>query len=221
MSYLPFLEIYAQSAPWERREGANYYASQRQRLTAIADQYRIEPARIIAAFAILSPNNSEDMTYEAVYKAIERHHGSDVKIPAYGPNQRKALAILAGEPIEDHLRGQKVTAFYHNTLNEKDERYITVDGHMYNIWRGKRHNLKRSSEVHPKDYKIISEYVRIASRCCQHLSAPQFQATVWITYRRLNGILFNPQRKLPWEVGWSSRPLGCLIEDGASTIRVT
>lgn len=183
------------SPAWERELGMSYYPSQQARLNRFADYYRIELSRVVAVFCALSPNTSESSNYTFLNNAIRLHLGEQVLVGGYPKNREKAAAILAGEPIHNHLRGRKVTAFYHNTLNPADDTHITVDGHLLSAWIGKRLAVRREAEVSKSEYGYISSDIREAAQYF-HVPSTSLQATLWLAWRRVNRIYYSSQMSL-------------------------
>lgn len=209
-------KLWAMSTDGERYDGATYYDNQRSRLLERAHHYRLPETAVIAAFAALSPNNSEKITYLALDICLGIHNGQydpHYKVPAYGPNRIKALALLRGGPVLQILKGQKVTSFYFNTLDPNGN-HVTVDGHMLGAWMGRRVLLKRFSEIRKAEYSIISDHFRSAANWAS-LSVPKFQATLWLTWKRVNRILHSPQYQFEWESSPLTSRTSSPLEDGA------
>lgn len=190
--------LYNETRPWERKEGYQYYDLQRGRLSKRAEANNLELERVIAAFAVLSPNNAESTNYRALDTCIEICKGRlpyDARVIAYPLNKVKALNILFGEPIMDNLKGQKVTSFYWNTLDPDNNEIVTVDGHMYGAWINRRLVLRREAEIKSKDYKLACRDFQEAAARFQ-ISTPRFQATLWLAWKRKHKILYQPQLNL-------------------------
>ncbi len=121
-----------QSTPWEIENGKLYYPRQQQRLRDIANSWGFMCKETVGAFAALSPNNSEAMTYRALIQLIRRIRLKESnRIVAYGKNVEKATRILSDgiDPLQV-LNGNKVTAFYLNTMFPSLDHILTVDGHI-------------------------------------------------------------------------------------------
>jgi hypothetical protein len=195
------LRVFTQARPWELIDGQQYYDRQRMKLERRADGAALPLTAVVAAFCALSPNNSEKSTYRALDTClgiVDGRFPEHTKVISYTPNRTKALALLRGAPIKDTLRGRKVTAFYHNTLDSRDNRWVTVDGHMLGAWCAQRLVLRREALVKASEYPIISDHFRSAAECYK-LPAPQFQATLWLVWKRINRILWNGQMCFSWE----------------------
>lgn len=191
-------KVWLESTPWEREDGYSYYDRQRCSLEHRV-QSNITLNMVTAAFCALSPNNAESTTYTALDNCIGIVTGqlsSDTKVVAYPTNRIKALAILRGDLSK--LNGRKVTSFYHNTLNPDKDEYVTIDGHMLGAWVGARLLLKRDAHVKAFEYPIICEHFREVAQYAK-ISAPRLQSTIWLTWKRLHKIIYNPQLTLNWE----------------------
>lgn len=194
------LHVWGQVEDWEKDEGQLYYPRQRDRLHSHAVKYGKGLSQVIAAFAVLSPNNDERSNYIALNTCLQIDAGivgSAVKVRAYGRNTTKALAILKGEPIDQHLKGLKVRAFWANTLNPATSEEVTIDGHMLGVWVGQRLRLKREAEVPKWEYPLITaDFKQAASRA--GWPVVPFQASIWLAWKRINRIVWSPQMKFDW-----------------------
>lgn len=220
------LHVYSRSLPYERDDGYNYYELQRSRMQSRATTNHLSLETVTAAFCALSPNNNEATNYFALDTCLQIYHG---KLPdshpvvSYGSNKAKALAILRGADIDSTLRGQKVYSFYRNTLEPDNDQWVTIDGHMHGAWIGKRLILRRNAEIKRTNYPVIVDGFRQAARQV-NLSAPRFQAILWLTWKRLHRILWAPPQLSFWspekEYAFVPRP-GSREPVGRSTAKVT
>lgn len=142
--------------------------------------------RMAEAFAALSPNNSEKMTFQALAGCIRECQGLPwVRVPGYGLNRRKAIRILMGE--QGVLRGLKVTAFCHNITQPWSWERVTVDGHMGSAMVGRKMSMKEVAVLglhKPTIYHAAEEMVREAARRVGVRDVSAFQAAVWLEWRR-------------------------------------
>lgn len=197
------LQVWSRADRWDVAEGCSYYTEQHGRMydryLAYGGMYSLE--QISAAFAALSPNNAESTNYRALdvcLGIVADELPPDTKVPAYGKNRAKALAILRGEPIDQHLRGQKVRSFHANTMDPANSSEVTVDGHMLGAWIGRRLILRREAEIPHAEYPLIREdFKQAASEVNMRVTA--FQAVIWLTWKRLHGILRPPQITIPFK----------------------
>jgi hypothetical protein len=207
------LRLFDQADEHDYWDGFTYYDRQRSNLESFAEVSGIWAHQIIGAFAALSPNVDESGNYRALASCIAIFLGrlpQSAPVIGYGPNKAKALAILRGGNVLDILRGQKVTAFYHNTLNPDDpDAPVTIDGHMYGAWLSRRVSLKRFADIKPATYLVIANDFRTASKRAQ-LPTARFQSILWLTWKRLNNILYNAQLK--FESGYSPERAKWIID---------
>lgn len=206
------MEVWGKSLAWERTDGHDYYDRQRQAITSIGAKYGFSAAQSVAVFAVLSPNNDEAGTYRAASQCFKISTGEISAlspVQGYPANRAKALDILAGGDIARLVTGPKVTAFYHNTMDPDNDQHITVDGHMLGVWCGRRFLLRgvrgdphptMTDAVIPKsEYPLIARDFRGAATRIS-MSAPRFQAVLWITWKRIHNIRYTvPQLILPFD----------------------
>jgi hypothetical protein len=106
-------------------------------------------------------------------------------VTTYKSNLRKAIRILQGEVPEQVLSGPrsfKTPIFFRNLLGDWSE--PTIDSHAINAWHGRRivgSRLTFPREVSTKR-KIRADYIRAAQS--RDLTPAEFQATVWVTWKR-------------------------------------
>lgn len=194
------LTVWNRADRWDIQEGIVYYSNQQVRMEDRVRAYypRFTLTQVSAAFAALSPNNAESTNYVALdlcLRIAAQELPDTTKVPAYGKNKTKALAILRGEPIDLHLRGQKVRSFHANTIDPCMSEEVTVDGHMLGAWIGKRLVLRREAEIHAREYPVIRDDFRIAASRVG-LRVTGFQAIIWLTWKRIHGILRPPQIRM-------------------------
>jgi hypothetical protein len=197
------ISVWDRALPWEREEGAAYYDSQRERiLRTVRDVIpHVDASAAVAAFCVLSPNNDEASNYVALLTCSRIVIGElpeHTKVRAYGRNKTKAMALLRGASIQEQLRGRKVTSFYHNTMRPECSQLLTIDGHMYGAWIGKRISLKRIPNLTAPLYAEISEDVRMAAAQCS-LSGPRFQSVTWLAWKRIHRILDHRYSQLSFD----------------------
>lgn len=196
-------QLYRKADEIDLWNGAAYYHEFRQRVKETSQRAHnghFVPIQISAGvYAALSPNNSQDSCMEDMQRAIrchlyEPHNFIHLKVHTYGANKEKALRILKGEDPKVVLTGPKTFNFYHNIENPDDPNYVTVDGHMVNIWNNKRVPLDNSG-VNLGEYLTVASGIKeLAQR--YGLVPCQLQAILWLTWRRIHRIYYNPQYKL-------------------------
>jgi hypothetical protein len=189
-----FRAVYEQSTEWECRSGFVYYEGQFKRCEIRALENDLPIKSVVGAFCALSPNNSEKNTYKSLDACIAFRLGRPTRltVSAYQANFKKAMSILHGEDPLNVLGGSKVVSFYHNTMNPDDSKYVTIDGHMVSVYQGERLRMKRVAGISSKDYDVISNGLRVVAETLE-IPAPRLQSILWITWKRMNRILWNPQ----------------------------
>jgi len=175
------------------------------------DIMKILPTRSMdvgcAVFALLSPNNDYNGNVDSMRKVVAAHRRG---IPAreiegltcYRACAERAYRVLDCEPIDNVFgkNANKTYNFYRNILDPEDPRFVTIDGHMYNLWRGEITTLKEVA-VHfkPKQYKVIADDFKAFARALD-IPPSQLQATLWWIWKRVNRIRFDYQIDLPLEL---------------------
>lgn len=193
------LNLYSQARPIDIQEGTTYYDRQSHRISTRAAAYDTSPDRAIAAFAVLSPNNAENQNYRALEVCLRIVTGdlpTDHPTPCYPINKFKALALLVGGEVSKYVVGQKVRSFYHNTLDPDDNHHVTIDGHMLGAWIGRRVKMKdREASIGRMEYEWARRDM-VAVGEVVGLSGPRLQAVLWLVWKRVNGVLYDPQMRL-------------------------
>jgi hypothetical protein len=113
------------------------------RLTSrIAEKYEFSSRIGAAVFAALSPNSSYHGNLRDTDRVLAAAAGQvgldDFKVSTYGNNKRKAWRIAKGEEPLDLIVFDKTRNFFLNVDNPVDPFPVTIDGHMFNAWFGKR-----------------------------------------------------------------------------------
>jgi len=109
------------------------------------------------------------------------------RVGSYGRrNIQKSAQIASGSSPLDILGGSKVRSFYANILNPQSAETVTIDRHA----KCCAHGIKttENSVVKPSEYEHLAKHFRKCADKCGVLPN-QFQATVWIVWRRLSGVL--------------------------------
>lgn len=202
--------VWLASTPMERSMGREFFVKQGNRLETIAHNRGMNTIYVIGAFVALSPNNDEDGNYRdllTTIDAVQRGLAPEqFSISSWGPNKAKAMRILQGTDPLDVLGGPKVINFYLNTLDPSDLEPVTIDGHMVSVWKGRRLLLRErrgkpedSAKISAKEYQIIVQDFRSIAKMLG-LIPNQLQSTLWLTWKRMNNIRYDPQFKLfNWE----------------------
>lgn len=179
-SSLNFIFAYDSAVNWGTDKIAReFYLKQHETAKELSKKYFVPLDRVCAAMAVLSPGIPWSQLLESIERLVS---GKVFGLQGYGQNIVKAHKLILGEPVEEILKGPKVTNFYHNILEPFNDNYITIDAHMYSCWIGKRVTIKHCPEI--KDiYDFILKDLRIAADV--RLEKPTvFQAIVWMEHRR-------------------------------------
>lgn len=181
------MNVYAQATAAERAQGLLYYISQRNRVHELGKQFGFSLEASAGAFAVLSPNKRERDTYSDLAVCMKHVHADEPGKPrvcAYPKNRDKALLVLQGADPQRVLKGSKVLSFYFNTIDPKDHRWVTVDGHLVSAWVGRTLRMKQAG-VTRWEYARIREHVMQAAKS-EGIVPCQFHSIIWVVQRRLN-----------------------------------
>jgi hypothetical protein len=127
--------------------------------------------------AALSPQKTWAQNLRLMLRVVRGDPGGQ-----YSGQVRKALAILGGADPLGVLRGPKERAFFECLADDATEA-VTVDGHAYSVWAGKRVFTTRL-RIGVRAYRLIAADYRRAAGLCG-LRPHQLQAITWLAYRRL------------------------------------
>jgi hypothetical protein len=75
--------------------------------------------------------------------------------------------------------GPKTRAFYYNIVTPNDHRHVTIDGHMYGIYVGKRIVMKGVALLKFPYHEVEQTFKQIARK--HHMIPNQLQAILWFT----------------------------------------
>jgi len=167
-------------------------------------------ARVGAAiFAALSPNNTYFGNLRDAHKMMAAARAGqklrEFSVSTYDHNKRKAWEIIRGAEPLDLIVAFKTRSFFLNVSNPADPEPVTVDGHMVNIWRGKRENLV-GLRSNLKLQHQVADGVRALARDYGCLPS-QMQSILWITHRHIHGIMTTGQREF-WDADYLAARLG-------------
>ena len=173
-------------------EGMRWYQHANQIAARIANANAIEHWQACGVIAALSPGLRWDLNIAHAeiligeYQAGLRGRRLSI-VGAYGRrNLIKAISILSGSAPLDVLGGSKVRSFYCNILDFSASGPITIDRHAKCAAYGVKD--ADTSFVRESEYSYIADHYR---KCAQIVGVipNQFQAVVWVCWRRLNGVL--------------------------------
>ncbi len=207
---------------WELADGHDVevavasYPKYQQLTTEIAAKHGFNPIVGAAVFAALSPNNDywgnlRD-TDSLLAAARAGKTLDEFKVSTYGNNKRKAWAIAHGGDPEELIVALKTRNFFHNIADPTNVNFVTIDGHVNNIWFGRRAPIQsknpnvRVVKVDNKLYHVIAGGIKAFAR--EHDLIPcQMQGVLWQTWRRIHGIR-TPSQKEFWDRDFIEARLG-------------
>lgn len=202
--------VWTQISDWDRTVAINSYLKYHDMAYLSAAQFGFPGYVGAAVFSALSPNNDyhgnlRDMR-NLLSAASDGRKYHQFTVSTYGNNKMKAWRIVHGADPLELIVASKTRSFYLNINNPLDPQPVTIDGHMVNIWRGKRENLVGLRGITPKTYEQVAQAVRDFAREVG-LIPNQVQALLWQTWRRIHGIQTSPQTQL-WDVEFQKAGLG-------------
>jgi hypothetical protein len=166
--------------------------SARETAGRLAGKFHVSLETSAGVIAALSPGrNWTENIYDAETFLAEYSKGARGRyLPAVGTyggkNLRKAERIAAGADPLDVLGGPKVRAFYRCIVNPESREDVCIDRHSKCAAYGVK--TAENSLVKLSEYDHIADHYR---RCARQVGVlpNQFQAVVWVTWRRLSGVL--------------------------------
>lgn len=135
------VELYkwmALAAKWEKLESMKWYPQAHDFAVYLSKEYHITVEQAAAVISVLSPGNNWDrnMTDADLVCQAWKNEDYDVQVGTYRPQLMKAWNILTNgarwsnsemEAAISQPTAKKTRSFYHNILDPKDPRYITID----------------------------------------------------------------------------------------------
>ncbi len=194
------VKVFEQATAEDRKLAARSWYTYHELTSRIASKFGFSAKTGAAVFAALSPNNDYHGNLRDTHRLLEAAcQGLDVEdfgVSTFHHNKRKAWAIVHGADPLELIIADKTRNFYLNICDPEDPQPVTVDGHVFNAWRGQRVALKAAdSRVTGKLYEVVAEDVREIGR--RHGLVPNVvQGVIWHTWRRLHGIKYTPQLEL-------------------------
>ena len=174
---------YRAASEAHRQEGMRWYAEARANAVAMSEATGLSVEAACAIVAVLSPMLSWKRNLVVARTVCEQGEATGV----LRANLAKAQRILAGEPVESVVSGQKVSAFYRNILSAGMDMGTTIDRHAVKVAHG-RNVPSADIDVTRREYAVYSEAytraARILSREMGETVTPaQIQAVTWTAAR--------------------------------------
>jgi len=194
MSQARLRAIYSATLPNTRIRGERWYYVAHDDLGIIANDYDVEPWRVAAVTAVLSPNvrwetNLDDAATVIEYAKFVQSGGMseldafrECKVSTYNNNKYKAFQIMlntSADVVEDFVKGPKVHSFYHNLNGNLS--FVTIDSHIYNAWMGYRATGSKLPGIPARSRRIIvNDISTLAYR--EGIEPAQMQAILWLRH---------------------------------------
>lgn len=211
-----FLKVFEQATERDIAAAKASYPKYNRLCRAIARKYGYGLHVGAGVFAALSPNNDYWGNLRDTDKLLAAHAAGkkldDFTVSTYGNNKRKAWAIAAGEEPEELIVAPKTFNFYQNVFDPANPHYVTIDGHMHNIYFGERRPLqsrdpnKRIAKVTGALYHEIASLV-MSFAFEKGMLPCEMQGVLWITWRRMHSIHTPKQQEL-WDRDFHAANLG-------------
>lgn len=184
------LRVWDQSDFTDYTEGMLAYSRYLSTLSRLARRYSHPIESVVGAFAAMSPNNDYMGNLRSVVSLLQ---GSE-RTTSYSACRRRAQRCLRGEDFLSFTRGPKTRAFFQNIMDPYDDWPVTVDGHAYCAWVGRRMTMKAVVYL-GFPYEQVADGFRQAAAVTGVLPC-QFQAVLWFTWKRIHNIVYRPQMRL-------------------------
>lgn len=195
--------------PWEQSEAKASYWKYNRLMAELARQTDTTLRIACAVFAALSPNNDYHGNLRDAYNLLKaRQQGKtlcEFTVSTYGQNKLKAWEITHGTDPLDLIRAPKTCNFFQNISDPSDPVPVTVDGHVFNIWNGRRQNLVGIRGLTSVYERIADDVRHVALE--RDLIANQVQAIIWTTWRRMHHIQSTRQLSM-WDEDFLAARLG-------------
>ena len=205
--------LFGRATVRERAESGQAYFRYHRILKEIALATGFPTATAAAVFSALSPNNDYLGNLRDARKMLEAARAgkqiADFSVSTYGHNKRKAWDVVQGMDPLQAIIADKTRNFYLNLAFPDDPEPVTVDGHMFWAWHGRRgrvtgHKVKGdgvptnrlgAAAMNSRLYQEIADAVR---QIAQHhgLLGHQVQSIIWHAYRQQHNILGTQQLEL-------------------------
>lgn len=184
--------LYAEASPVDKVNGLTWYADGHAVGAALGARYGFSTEQALGVVAALSPGYGWGRNVQGAESFIRAFSGGarGRHLPAVGvyggPNLRKAEEILAGADPSYVLGGPKVLAFFGNLVDPSDPGPVTIDRHAKSALFDE--SSPETSVVSRAEYQHLADHYRAVAGELS-LLPNQLQAIIWVTWRRLKGIV--------------------------------
>ena len=192
--------MYHRADQIDLHEGKLAYMRYHNLLQELARHYDMPFNKVVAAFVALSPNSDyvgNLRSLKTLLEGVQQHLPvASINVSTYRHCLKRAHMYLTGEEeFLDHANGLKIRSFYDNILYPHTSRAVTVDGHIYAVW-------KNDPTLVMKDAKVTKASYKVVEKCIQDLADTvglvpcQVQAVIWFARKRILRIKYEPQLDL-------------------------
>lgn len=182
------LDVWEQATIGEIDHGLSWYFDAHADAVKLAKKHNASLMVVCHVIAALSPSmawvknvESADVTFQVARGELS---WDTVSIPAYDGNRDKATEIAKTGDLS-LLSGDKVNSFAANIFDPTSLCKVTIDRHAIQAWMGRYEGL--ALQVSTKAYGLIEADYRKAAAIVG-VRPHEFQAVVWVAWRRLNGL---------------------------------
>jgi len=181
--------VWHQADRVDRDEGMTAFPRYRSTLNRLANVYGLPLSSVVGMFCALSPNNAYMTNLRAVKDMLEGGKGA-----GYGACRARARRCISGDDFLSFTKGLKTRNFYQNIMDPSNHYPVTIDGHAYCVWVGRRMTMKQAVRAKFDYHKIADGYREVAGEL--GIVPCQLQAVTWFTWKRINAIVYKPQMNL-------------------------
>jgi hypothetical protein len=197
-NYANLKKVFVQADGIDWNCGIDSYSKYNRMMSLLAGKYGCSLEQATAVFVSTSPNNDYKNNLRSTVSILHgwKHNIPDdqIKTSSYHHCRDRSLKYLRGLDFLSHSTGPKIRAFYQNIIDPLDPEPITVDGHMVNAWTGSRRPLKEVARGKFVYEDCAKDIRTLAKR--QGLIPCQAQGILWLTWKRINRILYDPNLDL-------------------------
>jgi len=192
-------KVLRQSTPAEVEGGKVSYFDYHKIMHEIGKRYGVSHRHVAGVFCALSPNadwlSNLRSALTVVHGFVNSWAEHEVTVSTYKHNRAKAWELMAGAPFDEVYKGLKVRAFYRNICDPNDREHVCVDGHMANVARGYPVGTRYAETGGIKGYRrIVAAVKEVAEQ--EGLIPSQLQGILWVTWKRIHGIMISDHASL-------------------------
>jgi hypothetical protein len=185
--------------PVDWAEGLLAYTRYHEVITGLAMHYGFRMATGAAVFCELSPSNDYVGNLRSAATLMDGFRRGalldSLSVTTFNHCKRRAWTYLREDSargfLREHKGAPKITNFFHNICAPDSPDHITIDGHMYGIWIGRRQRMREAAEARWKYQDVAADFRAVAFS--EFILPCQLQAILWFTWKRIHRIIYQPQ----------------------------